>query len=352
MATASTSKVRIRFGIEPTGLSFQEDGAEIVTLPNNAEDLLLLDVDGDNRNDLLALTPGWVRVFLGESSSPYLSGSTMSSYKTNILGHVGGKQLIAAELDCSAGLELAMPAPSDKVVVLDINGNGSLSPAFVIPLSVGTDPQSIAVGDLEGDGDMDMFVAHGDGGFSVMENNCGGGWALPDTYEVQWITQGTPGSSSPGAEIAVGPFCPGQPSGIAVVLGYGYKIGVKCADGSGDFVIGEEPHGSTDPIQGFLDYGWEPPPASFMVGGDDPTVAGLALEDGELFVLRDGEAFDTRRLWRLDPAACGFGGRSIPLAELGSGGAIRDLAVYHVDPTDTEWTGFAFAGAPGLGLVH
>ena len=44
MATASTSKVRIRFGIQPTGLSFQEDGAEIVTLPNNAEDLLMLDV--------------------------------------------------------------------------------------------------------------------------------------------------------------------------------------------------------------------------------------------------------------------------------------------------------------------
>lgn len=30
----------------------------------------------------------------------------------------------------------------------------------------------------------------------------------------------------------------------------------------------------------------------------------------------------------------------------------RDMVPYRRTPIDVEWTGFAFVGAPGLGLVH
>ena len=53
--------------------------------------------------------------------------------------------------------------------------------------------------------------------------------------------------------LAVGRYCPGQPNGLSVVLGYGYKVAVKCADADGNFPIEAEPHGQADPTNAFLD---------------------------------------------------------------------------------------------------
>jgi hypothetical protein len=264
----------------------------------------------------------------GTTTAPYLDGAA-SGYSTDVGGHLGGLQLVVAELDCTPGLEVAMPSRnSDRVVVLDIEG-GTLKPAFAVPS--GGNAQNLAVADLDGDGDQDIFVAHLQPTFSVLPNECNGNFDPPQVYPAGWVSGNNPvpPSNSPDKRIAVGPgYCPGQPNGLAVALGFGTRVAVKCVDEDGNFPIAKEPHGKTDTHDNFLDYGFELPPSQFGIGGAPPTVAGLALEGGELFALRHGQHSDYGRLWYLVPAKCAFTNESVKvqIAELGSGGTIRDMA--------------------------
>jgi hypothetical protein len=86
---------------------------------------------------------------------------------------------VIANLDGDGKLDLATAnSGSNDVTVLLGNGSGGFSAASGSPFAVGTDPLSVATGDLNGDGKPDLTTANGSAGdVTVLLGNGSGGFS-------------------------------------------------------------------------------------------------------------------------------------------------------------------------------
>ncbi len=124
------------------------DGTRDLALANNAS------------NDVTILLGNGAGGFIQAAGSPILVGSAPSS-------------VAAGDLDGDGALDLAVANyGTNDVTILKGNGSGGFSQAAGSPISVGTGPQFVAVGNWDGDADLDLAVANfGSGNVTIYLGN-------------------------------------------------------------------------------------------------------------------------------------------------------------------------------------
>jgi FG-GAP-like repeat len=151
---------------------------------NNPGSIAIADLNGDGRLDLALANFG-----------TSLGGSGAGTAVSVLLGKAGGgfnsstlttgtnpSSVAIGDLNGDGRLDLAVAnAGSNTVSVLLGNGNGSFSAAT--PYATGANPQSVAIGDLNGDGRLDLAVANYDSNtVSVLLGNGNGSFSAATPY--------------------------------------------------------------------------------------------------------------------------------------------------------------------------
>lgn len=153
-------------------------------------DVAVADIDHDGVLDLAAAEYGWdqsisgVDVFLGNGDGTFASG----------VGYSLGPEvhaITAGDLDGDGYIDLvaAFAGPgNDDIAVLINNGDGTLASAVM--LTVGSNPQRVAIADFDVDGYLDIATANyndgqtSDNDLSVLFNNGGGTFGPAVHYDI------------------------------------------------------------------------------------------------------------------------------------------------------------------------
>jgi hypothetical protein len=243
------------------------------TAPWGTASLAVGDFNGDGKPDLAVADGAGVSVYLGDGAGDFTLASTLSSWCTSSVA-VGdfngdGKPDIAASQVCTnpgvvlvylgdgtGNFTLASSStvgwPDGSLAVGDFNGDGKLDIAvanagdnnvsillgdgtgnFTLASSpvVGSSPDSIAVGDFNGDGKLDLAVANqGDGTVSILLGDGTGNFT-------QTATLPTCGGCDP-ASVAVGDFNGDAKLDLAVAIPDAVSIYIFLGDGTGNFTPG------------------------------------------------------------------------------------------------------------------
>ncbi len=133
------------------------------------------DVDGDGDLDLLTANSGsnTVSVRLNDGTGNFIGGSDPA---------VGAnpQRVAVGDVDGDGDLDLLAAAGSNTVSVRLNDGTGNFTGGS--DPTVGTDPTSVAVGDVDGDGDLDLLTANqGSNTVSVRLNDGTGNFTAPAT---------------------------------------------------------------------------------------------------------------------------------------------------------------------------
>ncbi len=172
--------------------------------------LLAADFDGDGIDDLAVGGPnesgdtGAVWVYLGGSSGLHSAGSIAGTPSGNAaVGSLFGIVLAAGDVDGDGDDELFVSATGiynwgGEITVFDGGSGGPFTPLYSLPQSTGTyQGWALAVGDLTGDGLADLAV-----GSAVEEVNVfAAGSGLPSNY-VDWTLYGPSGANNFGEALA------------------------------------------------------------------------------------------------------------------------------------------------------
>ena len=344
IASPSSSVVRIVFSEDLPGLTFLADVPdELVDVGGpGIDDVLLTDLDGDDRNDLVALrSDGFVAVVLGsDAGPPFFDEGTLGEFSAGS----GRGSMVAEDLDCDGDVDLGITSPSTNgIVVFEGLGDGAFG--ALSGVASGSSPQAIAIGDANNDANTDVLVSNDNGNFSVLLNECGGVFEAAESYALI-------DTATPGMPIAVGNLCPGHPSDLAVAVGIFDNVYVICGDGSGSFSGVLEPHG--EQFFGLVDYSWDPSSGN----PPDQRITSLLVwqTDGSgtsaLYTLRQSGPLSTSEVVWLPPdTSQNPSGEGRVLSQLQGGALFSEFDVHSVATEATIWNRIVFVGPPGLGAT-
>jgi len=149
--------------------------------------ITLGDINGDGKQDLVAanFTGSSVSVFLNTTTSGALTPSFTTKTDFTILGNPASVRLADINGDGKPDLITANNNSENAAVFLNTTTPGALTPNFTTrtDLVTGTNPNCVAIGDLNGDGNPDIVTANSLGGnISVLINNTTPGSLTPDFY--------------------------------------------------------------------------------------------------------------------------------------------------------------------------
>jgi hypothetical protein len=133
------------------------------------------DLDGDGKLDIAVanLNSASVSLFLNTSSSGTISFATKVDFTTGL----SPTNISIGDLDGDGKLDLAVTNNySNSVSVLRNTGSsGTISFAAKVDFTTGTQPNSVSMGDLDGDGKLDLAVTNNATIISVLRNTGGSG---------------------------------------------------------------------------------------------------------------------------------------------------------------------------------
>ncbi|MBO0698941.1 MAG: VCBS repeat-containing protein, partial [Zavarzinella sp.] len=140
------------------------------------------DTDGDN---LRLAQPG--EVVVANSGSGRLTTASVSAAglgaptTLNLAGGAGPRQPAVGDLNGDGILDLAAPAANNAVQIFFGRTTGGYNPTpTVVNLGAGNGPISVALGDVDGDGDLDIVTANRtSNSIAVLKNNGTGTFAAP-----------------------------------------------------------------------------------------------------------------------------------------------------------------------------
>ncbi len=184
------------------------------------------DFNGDGHLDLAVANGN----FSGPSTVSVLLGNGDGTFQPQVTYAVGSdpSSIVAGDFNGDGHLDLAVAnSSSNDVSVLLGNGDGTFKPQ--VTYAVGTDPSSIVVGDFSGDRHLDLAVANedpnGPGTVSVLLGNGNGTFQLQVTYAV----------GSVPISIAAGDFNGDGHLDLAVANASSNDVSVLLGNGNGTF---------------------------------------------------------------------------------------------------------------------
>ena len=274
---------------------------------------------------LLALSAAANAQFTGAPGSPYPAGSSPDFVAVGDFNGDGLPDLAVANLE------------SNNVTVLLGSAAGYFAAAPGSPFPVGSSPDSVAVGDFNGDGKLDLAIANkGDGTVTVLLGNGKGGFTAAGSA----LTVGSKPYSVVAADFN------GDGNLDLAIANFGDStITVLLGDGGGGFAEAAGSPFSVGPVGAF--------PASLAVadfnGDNQPDLAIANFGDDTVSVLLgNGKGVFTAASG--SPFAVGSEPDSVAVGEF-SGDAVPDLAVVNSgDNTVTVLLGNGAGGfTPGPG---
>jgi hypothetical protein len=178
----------------------------------------------------------------------------------------------------------------NSVSVLLGNGNGTFQPAADIPLSDGLSLQSVAVGDFNGDGKLDLGVT---ANFYTPGFYGPGHWGYYGYYQGNWY----PGYDTGEVHLLIGNGLGDFSDASSASLGYGHHTSAAVADFNGDgdqdFAAADLDTGTVSILtgDGAGNLQW---PSDFDAGGVPLSVtAGDVNGDGKSDLVTANQAFNT-----------------------------------------------------------
>ena len=183
IVTANTSSNSISVLLSNSSGSFSRTDIPLNSANSGPKSVILKDLDKDGNLDIITASPsgtnsnGSVSVLLGNSNGTfatqtnYAVGYGASSVAVGDLNKDGRNDIVTASSGSGNG--------SIASVLLG-NSNGSFAAATNYSLRSNIDPTSVAIGDLDLDGDLDVIVSgSGYGSESIMLNNGSGMLSSP-----------------------------------------------------------------------------------------------------------------------------------------------------------------------------
>jgi hypothetical protein len=196
--------------------------ASPLTAPFNSPGIAVGDFNGDGYPDLAVTdnNTGKVTIYLGGALGAFTAQTP--TYATGSDPY----QIVVGDFNGDGKLDLAVAnSSSNNVTLLLGNGNGTFTAAVNSPFAVGSQPFSLAVGDFNGDGNLDLATANsGDGTLSILLGTGGGSFA---TQTVVSLT------TSP-TFVAAADFDGDGVLDLAIVNASG-TVGVLMGNGDGSF---------------------------------------------------------------------------------------------------------------------
>lgn len=309
LAGPEVDDVRIVFGGGlDDGLTFLAERPDEILLVGPLDDILLLDLDADGRNDLVGLRPEQdqqvvVRLAAVDPGpdGPFLR-DTGNDFSTLVVMQgqamaAGSRDFAAGDIDCDGDIDLAIAAPdSNAVVTLRGRGDGTFMTAESFPVDApdGFGSVRVLVTQLDGQGGEDLVTANSDGAMSVLlADGCTADFPTTRRVKLQTLTKepcNTPYNcwrDTESAVVAAGDFC--STPGPDLAYAFEEKVWIVCGD-QGDFgQVGEQTHGGS--VEGA-------PVADYLFDLDGPSSASPNGQIDDTLVWQD-----TLHVLRMPPSA-------------------------------------------------
>jgi hypothetical protein len=201
-----------------TFATFQQDISTEVFQPTAA------DFNGDGKLDLAALSgyTGQILILLGNGDG---------TFEAPVGYGLGSGNIVSADFNGDGKLDLAVPfsATNSTVAILLGNGDGTFQPQATF--STPPFPQFIAVGDFNGDGKLDVATANGGGAPGSVSVLLGNGDGTLESH-IDYAQGASPVS------LAVGDFNGDGKLDIAY-LDFGGEVSILLGNGDGTFQAGQ-----------------------------------------------------------------------------------------------------------------
>jgi hypothetical protein len=183
------------------------------------------DFNGDGNADLAVLNGN------GANTLTILLGNGTGGFSTSNPITVGNSPsfAVAGDFNADGKVDLAVANQGDNTVTILLgNGNGGFAAAKGSPVSVGNNPISIAMGDINGDGKLDLAVANaGNAVVSILQGNNDGTFISATS---QWIAL----SNSPQS-ISIGDFNGDGIADLVTIFQYSGTEAILLGNGKGIF---------------------------------------------------------------------------------------------------------------------
>jgi len=147
-----------------------------VTIGTGGAGVIAVDFDQDGDQDLLSnsYSNGQVFVYLNNGSGSFGTSITYSSGLTP--GSADSIRLKVGDMNGDGKLDIVVGSLSlASMAILYGNGNGTLQAGVTVALN--TNPRVIDLGDIDGDGDLDVMAVTAGGSLQTIKNNGGGNFS-------------------------------------------------------------------------------------------------------------------------------------------------------------------------------